>query len=1045
MGVAPSPGARMSSFNPFLLRVRYAAMVLALAPVAARWVGIGAVAVLAVTLFFRWTSLGGEYVVTACVFVLVLFLLAKNLWSAARTAGWETLAVKWGVNPTDVFHTAYQLAESETKSIFHERALDQAQSIFPVAWIRRMWEPRWGWDYALLIGGVGLWGAAFLAGGLSPRRDLEVVPGNARFARGADVLIQVRSFRENARTPQLEVKGLGGQWENRPLALSPDGRYGAILTSLRDPLSYRVREGLFQTRSFKLTPFDPPHLVRLTAQVTPPPYMGKKTETIHDLLSIKVWAGSFVQWRLTLNPAGSLPRLSEGPPLKKAGGEWTWEERIDRSFRRQLWAVRDREAETAVAELVVDVDVDQPPTVTMLGPSENVNADVQDQIQITVEVSDDTGLRWLDFVWRINEGSWRRNRWEELTRGTLDKWVERPWDLAPFLLNHGDRVDFYLEAQDWCVPPGRGQTLTRSVNVLDSRLDQLKLQDELADFQRSLLERVNEQRAVLADLRGPTNPEGLAVSTPNWSSLLTDQRQMARRLSSDIQRLEELLDRMENSESVDPDTLMDYHTLAEGLGDVAQYDVPETDRALSAADKTKAEKAMNQLVSRLEAMQRIGEASLREQQTRGLVRDHGDLKIRAEHLVQSLSSVDALSRDQREQFQKTVQALEAAVKRIQEKLEKLQSAHEESERGYRKETLRFDRVSDALERLGAALDRSDGADALSAAKEALDELKEIERQLAQSGAGGDGLQSGGDDDQDDETIRMALETVKRLADRQEHLQSGTMAVVDTVRSRRGMRQQEALNSLRTAVTRWQSEMDGRDNPFLRMAVSDIQRALRAGDGASTYKALLRVYDLAAANAAGDPKETDLVYSEIAAESKRIGDELGQKEISISDQEKVSLSSQSKEQGTLAGDTRRTSDDLRASAFESGVISPRAARFLDDAVEAMGLAGEHLVRSDPEPAAEYQTTALDHLRNAESKLNEALSNRRSPSLKGGRGRLGGRSIRIGGQRVGGPVSLPKKEDFRSPGTFRQDIIDAMKEPVPPDQQPAVQDYYRHWVK
>lgn len=953
--MAPSPGARVISFHPFLFRVRCAAMVLVLTPVAARWAGIGGVAVLAVTLFFRWAPLGGEWGVTACVCVLVLLFLARDLRSAARMVRWESLAVKWGVNPTDVFQTAYQLAESETKTIFHERALDQARSTFPVAWIRRLWEPRWGWDYALLIGGLGLWGSVFLAGGLSPRRDLEVEPGNARFARGSDVLIQVRSSRENGRTPQLEVKGFGGQWENRSLALGVDGRFGAVLTSLRDPLTYRVREGFFQTRSFKLTPFDPPQLVRLTAQVTPPPYMGKKTETIHDVLSIKVWAGSLVQWRLTLNPAGCLPRLSDGPPLKKAGEEWTWEEKVDRSFRRQLWAVRDREAETAVAELIVEVETDQPPTVTLVGPSENVKADIRDQIPITVELSDDTGLRWLDFVWRINDGPWRRHRWEEWTRGTLDKWVERPWDLAPLILNMGDHVEFYLEAQDGCDPPGRGQTQTRSVNVLDYRLDQLKLQEELDDFQRSLLDRVNEQRAVLADLRGTTSPEGVAVSTPNWPGLLTNQRQMARRLSADIQRLEELLDRMDTSESIDPDTLMDHHALAEGLSDVAQSDVPETDRALSAADKTKAETAMDQLASRLEAMQKMAESSLREQQTRGLVRDQGDLKNRAEQLVQSLAGIDALSREQQEQFQKTVQALEAAVKRIQEKLEKRQPSADDINRNFRKETLRFDRVSNALERLGAALGRSDGADALSAAKDALNELKEIERQLAQAGAGGGGTESGGDDEKDEETIRNALETVKGLADRQEHLLNQTMDVVDAFRQRA------------SSVTL------------------------------------------------------------------------------LSESERANLAEGTTNQCALGNITRRESDSLRVLALETGVFSPRVVRSLDDAAIAMGRAGEHLVRSDPEPAAEYQTTALDHLRNAESKLNEALRNRRSPSLKGGRGRFGGRSFRIGGQRIGEAVPIPKKEDFRSPGTFRQDIIDAMKEPVPPDQQPAVQDYYRHWVK
>lgn len=949
MGLATAAGVHLR----ILFRVRSVATVLTLAPVVARWAGIGVMGIVAVHLVVGWTGVGGERVMMACLALLFLVGMGLNLRGALRSAGWETLAKKWGVTPTDVFLTARQLAEDKTQTIFHERAFRQTQSAFPRFWIRRMWEPRWGWDIALFVGSMGLMWAIFAAGGLSPRQSLDVDPGNGRFARGSDVLIQIRPSAGELRAPQLEVKGVGGAWENRALSLMPDGRYGAVLLSLRDPLHYRVRERLFRTMNFKLTPFDPPQLAGLIVKVTPPAYMDKKSETIRDLLSFKVWAGSVIQWRITLNPVDSLFRMSEGPPLKKVGEEWVGEEKADRSSRRSLWAVRQGEAETAVAEIVVDVESDQPPVITLVGPGEDVTADIQDTVPITAELSDDIGLKGCDLVWRINEGPWRRIRWEDYKRGILDSWLERSWDLSPLLLNHGDRAEFFLEAQDRGVPPGRGRTQTRSVTAKDFRLQHQKWVDEIVDFHRDLRNRIIEQRTVLADLRDPLTPDGVAVSTPPWSALLTKQRQMARRLAGNRRHLDELLDRMDESERVDPDTLLDHRRLAEGLNDVAQSDVPKADQALNAADKSGAETAMDQLASRLDALQKRAEASLREQQKRDLVRDQADLTNRADYLLHSLSNLDALTPEQRDQFQKTVESLEEAVKRIQEKLESLKPASEEWDENRRIETVRFDRVTQALDRLSSALSRSSGSDALAAAKEALEALKEIERQLAQAGAGGMDSDSGSND-KESEVIRRALDSVKSLADRQEQLQSRTMDVVESLR--------------------------------------------RAQPGTV-----------------------------------------------LSQADRLNLTEGTTNQRLLTLDARRESDALRPLALDTGVLSPRVARSLDAAVESMGRAEDDLVRFNPQPAADHQMRALEHLRNAESKLNDDLNERTSSSLKSGRGGNGGRSFRIGAQRVGDKVPLPKKEDFRSPGTFRRDILDGMKEPVPPDQQPAVQDYYRHWTK
>lgn len=1027
--------------RPFLLRVRCVAVIVTLFPVVVRWASAGALVLLGANLFWEWAGLGGERALTVGVLACLLLGLGWDVRRAWGMTRWESLSKKWGVSPSDLFLVAGELGEtrkgfgSSANAIFHQRAIRQAQILFPRDWFRKLWERRWAWDYAGALAVAGACGILCRGWNFTRAQGWEVEPGNAVFARGTDVPIRVWGASKDHRAPRLEVKGTGGRWESRPLLLGSGGKFGVVLTSLSDPLTYRVRDGLLRRASYKLTPYDPPQLAGIVARVTPPPHTNKKPETFQNLLSIKVWAGSFVEWRLTFIPGDSRPRLSEGLLLQKQDEGWTWKEKMDKSCRRQIWAVRGREEENLVAEVVVEVEPDRPPVATLLGPSTDVNADIQDQIPMTLELMDDIGLSRLDFYWNVNNGAWHRERWEDFRQGTLDKRIERLWDLSPLVLKHNDRVDFYFQAQDQNVFPGVARTPTRTVNVRAYRLEQGKILEQLAEIHRSLRERVNEQRAILADLQGTAPSETVAVAAPNWPALITGQRQMARRLSADHRRLEDVLQEPDASESLDGDTGMEHHVLAEGISDISQYDVPEIDRALRAEEQPAAETAMDRLATRLETMHAMAEASLREEQTRAIVRDQEDLKNRAEQLWRSLGKTGEMGPGQRETIQEMVRAFEAALKEIEEKLKTIFSPMSGSNMDDSKINLRFDKVAGAMDRLALALNRSDKNEALSAAKEIMDELQKIKRQLEDVGFGMAGT-NGGMDEADERLLRQSVEKVKELGGRQEILQVETMALVDNLRRRRAADQAQALESLRAAVPRWISLLEEDGPPFIKVRVAGIQDSLEKGEPGSAYQGLVRLQEEMG-------KEPEIPT--LRDEAENLADRLTHKELPLADDEKILLIEKSTVQRVLAGDTGVVSSLLRTLAQQQGILSPRAARSLEQAVEAMTHAGDHLALMDPESSGGFQTIALEHLRFAESKLNESLENKGGSLSRGGGGRSGRRSFRMGGTGGNGLETIPKKEDFRSPGTFRQDIIDAMKESVPAEHQSAVQEYYRYWTK
>jgi hypothetical protein len=137
--------------------------------------------------------------------------------------------------------------------------------------------------------------------------------------------------------------------------------------------------------------------------------------------------------------------------------------------------------------------------------------------------------------------------------------------------------------------------------------------------------------------------------------------------------------------------------------------------------------------------------------------------------------------------------------------------------------------------------------------------------------------------------------------------------------------------------------------------------------------------------------------------------------------------------------------LKRQVAEAGEDLPffgeEARQSLDEAHEQMGRAESELLRLRPQEAASRADQAADALGRVRDKLQQALKPQRG---------LGGRDRETGeGDRAQSPsrerVRIPGAEEYRAPKEFREDLLKAMKQAVPPPYRDLVRRYYEELVR
>ena len=249
--------------------------------------------------------------------------------------------------------------------------------------------------------------------------SIEVLPGDATVARGADQAVTARLVGFEAEEVNLLLQGSGDSFDRLPLipVLTEDGavepgRFEVLLFDLQEPIDYFVESIGVESPTYRLDVIELPYAERIELEYHFPEYTGLEPRTVEDGGDIAVLQGTEV-------------RLRAIPTMGTTGGQLVFDDDNEQRFDLALeddgtltasFTVEEEgfyrvdlvapagDLVTASPQYTIDVLTDQPPSAMFIRPGRDTTASAIEEIFIEARADDDFGLHSLDLVYSVNGG-----------------------------------------------------------------------------------------------------------------------------------------------------------------------------------------------------------------------------------------------------------------------------------------------------------------------------------------------------------------------------------------------------------------------------------------------------------------------------------------------------------------------------------------------------------------------------------------------------------------------------------------------------------------
>ena len=834
--------------------------------------------------------------------------------------------------------------------------------------------------------------------------QLAVEPGDTRIARGADLLVRVRT--SGARPAGVLVGYSGAPGEGvAQMERGPDGVWVWRFAAVTGEFSYRALAGGVASNWYRVRVADAPVAGNFELRYSYPVYSGLPSRIVAGSGEIEALKGTSVEVTFSTSVEVAQAALVFGKnrvAVRPAG---------ERRHRAVLYL----DGETAYRieledaggltngggpEYAVRYLPDAAPSVEISEPVGDVESDPHGTITVRYRSTDDYGISRLAFVARSAAGE--RRFALPLTAGARSAGGEYEWDLGPLNAEPGEVVGGFVEAadNDTISGPKVGSSAVVRVRIADPREKREQTRETMDKLAEDLLQLLGEELDLQARYQELESQAGDWEKFP-WqaaeeaSALQKTARESAARAEERAARLAEAMDRDPGARE---ESILQAEMIQQGIAEMRERQLApmqEMAASLEPAGATPEEARQKtgflaataeQAARKAEDLALMAEAMKRERGMADVDRGTQEMAGAEERLLDSLERLSPGDRAAAEQVLKQLEQIEQALRDLAESLQK--QSKELPEEFLNSDALKgldLDAALDALGQVREKLKKGDIAGARSAARELAKKLADLRNRLRQA------------EDEVDEQSAQAFERLKGstfpkmlgLADRQRALLDRTEA------------------------------LEGQVGPRLEQALRALAREQ---------------------SAAAPPTEADLLTPE----------ERGRVAALASEQEGLRQTAAS-----LAAEVATLRAALPFLPAEVGAS-------LGEAAGLMGEAGGLLGRREPAQAIPKERAALAALQWANERASKSMEDMSQmqqmrqgatgtpkgmgapqASRPGGSGSNPARS-RLSGGRRGSDVRnflIPGRQEHRVPKIFREEIMKSLQDGYPAPYEERIKDYYQ----
>lgn len=443
------------------------------------------------------------------------------------------------------------------------------------------------------------------------------------------------------------------EWTSLELSVR-NGRMAHRIPSVTQSFQYRFRANDAVTRVYNVTARPRPMAVRIRHDNRYPAYTGLEEVRDAEGGDIVAIAGTstalHVRSSLPLSAAEIVFDDSIASMAQVEGRIASFNLTVERN-RRYTIALRDThdiESANPVEYRVVALQ-DHPPEVRLLRPGKDTELGEDMRVPLFVEARDDFGVSRIEIRYRLNDGEA-----EEAVPFPLDNpgagelTQTRVWDLSGLDLLPGDRVVFRLRAYDGNTVSGPGITETPAFTIRFPSLLEIHRQTQQAHEEglermtaireegEAVRERLEEIAQRLLNEREMQWQHGKELGTA-----MDDQAAASEQLEEVSAKLEETLDRMQQSGLLGDETLQKLNQIQELLSEIESPRLKEAMEELREAMQRVDSEAVEEALKAFRGEQDGFQKSL--ERTIALLR-----QLRTEQTLDALAqTLEALSREQR--------------------------------------------------------------------------------------------------------------------------------------------------------------------------------------------------------------------------------------------------------------------------------------------------------------------------------------------------------------------------------------------------------------
>ena len=905
--------------------------------------------------------------------------------------------------------------------------------------------------------------------------SIELSPKGLRVVRGSTVT--VRALASGALPKNMDLMVWSGAndrgeltgAEKLPMENLGAGNFSATIARLDKNLRYRAVAGEFSSATYLAEAVDPPEVGNIQLTLYPPAYTGLasvsmaggnieglKGSTLRlDAVSTK----DIVKAEIAMSDGKKLPLKIDG---RKIQANLVL-------FQSQQYRIHIEDAygfHNAPIAYELRVKPDGFPTIDLLRPTEDMEVSGDEVITLEYSARDDFGINDVNLVAKLGE---REDR-IRLLQNDIKQLIVRDQfklDLAKLPLRGGDEAAVHLEVFDNDTISGPKLGVSRTLRL---RLKNLRGEhQQVADLIRDLNTRMMDALADHLEMPPPGDKDAARAKEA--------EKKLEQNLAEALKRTEEIMQRTEKDRLSDFATWSDLEALKRNLEFTKDDLLKKQEQAASADDKLKAHDAV---ASELERMSMLTEDIGKRLKTQDMAATAQDLARSQERLMDALDKLQTGDKNL-DAILKQLSDMQKLLASLQQSLSQLaQQMPDDFMNMENMQTLGFNEMFSALDEIRKKLMQGDLEGARQLARELFNQMASMVASLQNmqrsAMASSMGRMQG-------EMNRSANE-LQEIAREQQEILMGTEGINkknlserdNALRDKLERFLEKAKNEL-GQLTELFPDREGPDDPNAATMLDEatmnqllknlIAKLLNKDFPGYAEGDELARKELAKKRSPGQEQKARRAENSLKDLKSELESLMGEPGQALKETDKKDLRDLAHRQDSLQERTQALHEKLQSLFQLFPSLDPKILQNIGEAGGSMGNAKQRLGQLDSRGAVPPEREALDRLSQSQQQMQSAMQQMAQRGQMGNMPmarfyRQGGRFLPYGSMTPlpgmpqfpqfdvqGGftgldtdKFHLPGKEEYKAPRNFREEILESLKQGVPPQMKDQIERYFKN---